>query len=64
MFTYTSFKVPINGKTVDQSDKRFGLALDLGGAYRFSRYAARFDVKYYYEKTSYLGYWAGIQMQY
>ncbi len=64
MFAYTSFKVPINGQTVDSSDQRFGLVFDLGGAYRFSRYAARFDMKYYYEKTSYLGYWAGIQMEY
>ncbi len=64
MFAYTNFKVPINGQTVDSSNQRFGLVLDLGGAYRFSRYAARFDMKYYYEKTSYLGYWAGIQMEY
>lgn len=64
MFAYTSFKVPINGQVADSSNQKLGLVLDLGGAYRFSRYAARFDVKYYYESTSYLGYWAGIQMEY
>lgn len=64
VFVYTNFKVPINGDNVESSDKRLGLVLDVGGAYRFSRYAARVNVKYYYEKTQYLGYWAGIEMQY
>jgi len=64
VFIYTNFKVPINGVNADVSDKRIGLALDVGGAYRFSHYTARVNMKYYYEKTQYLGYWAGIEMQY
>lgn len=64
VFVYTDFKVPVNGQTLDSSDKRIGLVLDLGGAYRFSHYTARVNMKYYYEKTQYLGYWAGIEMQY
>ena len=60
MAAYTRYKTG-NTTTFDSQELRLGVAFDLGAAYRFDRYAARFDIKYYYEKTQYMGFVGSFQ---
>lgn len=65
MMTYTKFKVKINNfDYIDSQEFRVGAVGDVGYAFRFGRWLARADVKYYFERTSYLGYWLTVQHQF
>lgn len=67
MGVYTRYSVPVANKTTnkeadfDSQEFRIGVDFQVGGAYRFNRYAVRADVKYYYEKTQYLGFLTSFQ---
>ncbi|MGE4133634.1 MAG: hypothetical protein AB7F86_18500 [Bdellovibrionales bacterium] len=71
MWTFTRYRLQVRqaGTNVDENtdslEFRIGADAGLGvGARLFKRYMLRADVKYYYEKTAYLGYLASLQMEY
>ena len=64
MWTYTSYKVQVKNSRFDSQEFRIGADLGLGVTHRFGRYAVKGDVKYYYEKTQYLGWIASFQTEY
>lgn len=64
MGTYTRFTVNARSSTIDSQELRVGLEALLGYAYRFRKYAFKGELRYYFEKTQYLGLWAGWQFEY
>lgn len=64
MITYTKFTPVVSSTTFDSQELRLGAALSLGYAHRWGKYALRWDSKYYYEKTDYLGHWLSFQIEY
>lgn len=65
MWTYTRYKIPVKELTIDSQELRVGIDLAFGGGYRIGKKnLIRADVKYYIEKTSYLGYMASWQVVY
>ncbi len=65
MWTYTNFKVPIKTRTFDSQEFRIGLDFGLGlGLKVTKKLMARTDIKYYYERTQYLGYIFSVQGEY
>jgi len=70
MWTYSSFKVPVKAKTsgvvynFDSQDLRFGVDVGVSVGTRFGPVILRTDVKYFIEKTQYLGYMASLQTEF
>jgi hypothetical protein len=64
MWVYTSYRVPVKGRTFDSQEFRVGLDLTAGVSRRFGKYLLRGDIKYYYEKTQYLGYMLSFMGEY
>ncbi len=64
MATYTRFKPTVSDTTFDSQELRIGAAASLGYSHRFGKYAVRWDSKYYYEATAYLGHWLSFQVEY
>lgn len=70
MYTFTKYRVPVRSaatgvtRDVDSLEFRIGASTGIGVGRRFGKYLARFDAKYYIEKTSYLGLLASFQMEY
>lgn len=64
MWTYTNYKVKVNDVAFDSQEIRLGADLGTGLGYRIDNFILRLDAKYYYEKTSYLGYIGSFQMEY
>ena len=64
MWTYTNYKVMIKNSRFDSQEFRIGVDFGVGLTQRFGHYAAKLDVKYYYEKTQYFGYIASFQVEY
>ena len=63
--SYTNFAVTIGSTTLDSQEFRIGAIGGFGAAMRFSKkYFIQVDWKYYYEKTSYMGYAASFGLQY
>lgn len=70
MYVFTHYNVPVRsnatGKTANFDSQEFRMGFDVaaGAGHRFGRYLLRGDMKYYIEKTSYVGYLASFQMEY
>lgn len=64
MATYTRFKPTIGSSSIDSEELRIGAALSIGYAHRWGKYSVRWDSKYYYEVTDYLGHWLSFQVEY
>ena len=64
MWTYTNYKVAIDNSHFDSQEIRLGFDFDLGFAQKISKALVRADVKYYWEKTQYLGYFLSVQVPY
>lgn len=55
MWVFTNYKIPDGDAKVESKEFRIGLDAGLGVGQRFGSYMVRADVKYYYERTQYLG---------
>ncbi len=64
MWTYTKFNLRVRNSTFDSQEFRIGVLGDVGYGFRFKTWALRANMKYYWEKTKYLGYWLTIQHEY
>lgn len=64
MGVFTKFNVQVGFNYVDSREFRLGLVGQVGGAYRYKRWLARMDAKYFYETTQYLGYFLTVQHEY
>lgn len=64
MGVYTRYKVAVKNSSFDSQEFRLGADFGLGGAYRINQYAIRADVKYYYEKTQYMGFVGSFQTEF
>lgn len=65
MYTYTRYKIPVKEITIDSQELRVGLDLGLGAGIKLGQKGLlRADMKYYYEKTQYLGYLLSYQVVY
>jgi hypothetical protein len=65
MWSFTRYRVQIQGENTDTSDFRVGGDTGLGLAVRLGkRVALRTDAKYYYERNQYAGYTLSLQMEY
>lgn len=62
---YTKFRLEVEpGVFVDAQEVRVGGVGTLGLALRFGKWALRGDMRYYYEATSYLGFWGSLQHEF
>jgi hypothetical protein len=64
MWTYTSYKVNVKGQRYDSQEFRLGFDFGLGYGHRWGSVMLRADVKYYWEKTQYLGTLVSVQTEY
>ncbi len=64
LVTYAKFKVPIANEFLDSQEVRLGGALTAGMGIRVAKWILRGDAKYYYEATSYLGFWGTLQREF
>jgi len=64
LLNFSDYKVSVGAGSYDSQDLRIGVDIGLGYAYRFSSYAMRADVRYYIEKTLYLGALLSFQAEY
>jgi hypothetical protein len=66
MFKYSHFdlKLPGVADAYTADDMTLGVIFDLGVAFRMDRVTLRPDVKYYWEKSSYLGFGLGIGLDF
>jgi hypothetical protein len=65
MWSFTRYRVMVQGENTDTSDFRVGLDAGLGIGTRIGKHnVLRVDAKYYYERTQYLGYVLSFQTEY
>ncbi len=65
MWVYTSYRVPVKSQTFDSQELRVGLDVTAGVSRRmFGKYLLRGDIKYYIEKTQYMGYMLSFMGEY
>lgn len=64
MVNYSAFKVTVSDTTIDSQEVRLGAVAGVHYIRRFGRYAVRWDSKYYYERTQYLGHFASFLIEY
>jgi hypothetical protein len=70
MWVYTRYSIPVKNATnqqvgtFDSQEVRIGVDFDLGFGYKFGRWMARADAKYYIEKTTYPGYMLTVMTEY
>lgn len=70
MYVYTRYSIPVKNSTTnetgnfDSQEFRMGVDFDFGVARRIGKALVRGDIKYYYEKSQYVGYLLSVQMEY
>lgn len=64
LFVYTSFQMTISGVKFDSQEARVGASMVAAYTRRLGRFTLRLEGNYYFEKTQYFGYLAGLQMEY
>lgn len=64
MTVYSSYRIPVQGKTFDSQELRVGALVAAGVGQKFGKNLWRGDAKYYFEKTQYPAYFLSFMGEY